>query len=101
LTFTGKLYFRILGLGLSLGLESGALALHVSGLGLGLLALTLTPLTLLTFLLCTQQRSGVFNERPTFIMALALTCSAGGDTHCAEDHGTSSPRYEGREADLD
>ena len=42
LAFTGKNYFRILGLGL------GSVALHVSGLGLQSLALT--PLALLTSL---------------------------------------------------
>jgi len=46
LAFTGKNYFRILGLGLG----SVALALHVSGLGLGLQSLALTPLPLLTSL---------------------------------------------------
>ena len=49
MAFTGKIYFRIFGLGLGLG--SVALALHVSGLGLGfgldLVALALTPLALL------------------------------------------------------
>jgi len=44
LAMTGKIYFRIPGLGL------GSVALHVSGLGLGLLALALTPLALLTSL---------------------------------------------------
>jgi len=52
LAFTGKIYFRILDIGLvfvlGLGLGSVALALHVSGLGL--LALALTLLALLTSL---------------------------------------------------
>jgi len=40
--FTGKIYFRVLGLGL------GSVALHI---GLGLLALALVPLALLTSLI--------------------------------------------------
>jgi len=60
LAFTGKNYFRILGL--DLGLGSVALALHVSGLGLGLLALALTPLAFLTSLL---QSSNEFQTKIT------------------------------------
>ena len=56
LAFTGKNFFRILGLGLGFV----ALVLHVSGLGLDLLALALTPLALLTSLVGSRNNSNIF-----------------------------------------